>query len=184
MLRIIVGQDPYPRDYKLLMIADYPVDKIVAFYQPVWNMKDVTFERIIRFVHINGVPAIDTKSYVNILRQKGLFLFNAFPLGSGLNPEQSNKTKIIDFIEIYCRDNGLCPDEVHLLFCGGEAKKLLSDTCSIKGFNWYFVPHPSPTNKFELNGVEVAKNFWDNQSAVRIDAYADYNTMKRIFQNK
>lgn len=181
MLRIIVGQDPYPDRTKQLKISNYPSNP-VAFFQPNWNTNEPTFHRVVGLIHSKGEPTqLTTSLDVLNLANRGLFLFNAYKGHVQINNQSimygPNDVDIISFAIQYWKKFKLAKNDVHFLLCGEEAIDLLYNQIDQYGFNAYRAPHPSSKNP---RGSVL--NFWINKSNYPGQYYIDSQTALKYFQ--
>lgn len=181
MLRIIVGQDPYPEKSKQLHVSNYPCSP-VAFYQPSWDKQEKTFHRVVEIIHSKGVPySLNPVQDVSNLANKGLFLMNAYK-GHVVYDEKTiligpNKNEIISFAEQYRTCFKIPCEKVHFLLCGNEAYNLMYSEIVKHGFKAYRAPHPS--NRNPGKSVEI---FWDKKINTHGKYYIDNQTVKNYFQ--
>lgn len=144
MIRLIIGQDPYPDSQKRLDPADYPFHP-AAFWQKTPPVHDVTFQRFMHLVNAQKKPlpqaAAGMTALVEHLAAQNYYFFNLY----GKYPEKDEQAQpIVDFLSEKMKETG---KQAAVLLVGRAAqihlRKLLT---AIPGVKIFALPHPSPRN--------------------------------------
>lgn len=167
MLRIIVGQDPYPNPKKRLQVNNYPFNP-VSFWQNSIPLIDDTFNRFISLVNAKGNELPDTQSSIEIfigkLAEQNYYFFNVY--------QKYPKQKLIDQEIISFIDQKLACNndrDAAVLLVGVDAKEYLYAPLKKKlGEQVFNITHPSPKNPYS----EIV---WDNP-----DQY--FRKLQKLFQ--
>lgn len=162
MLRIIVGQDPYPNLDKRLIIEGYPISETVAFWQPEKQAHDVAYNRFLNlFNEGNKTDKHNPKKYEQVVEElegKKYYFFNTYKnLKSDEGYDKSTNLQSKDIESFIKReideDEQLC---VHVLLIGSIAKKRLKSRLKkINNVVVYEIGHPSARNN-------KSSKQWDN----------------------
>ena len=158
LLRIIVGQDPYPDKGKRVVISKYPVNNIVSFWQSKNNKKDGAYQRFLTLVNANLKPFHDIYRELQNLEHNNYYFFNYFStIAKKGKRRKSQKVKILEFIEKNILDKEYC----YIALIGRKARIGLKKDLIRLGIprnNILVISHPPSNNR-------NAKNDWTKLSS-------------------
>lgn len=153
MLRIIVGQDPYPDIAKRLIVPGYPFSP-VAFWQKVVPVNDTTFDRFLKLVNASNAalptPEKEMIKLVDDLKVEGYYFFNVYEkLKTDAGYVKSKNLINKEIMKIIKTElaSGTVKEDVHVCLVGAKARDRMAWLLKKESIKPLILEHPSPANR-------------------------------------